>query len=259
MNGDLDVLVYPSLRADFASQLMAAHIGRSLESIRESSQLGHPSATWIGDGRRVTEEELAQLRDQLRELADNSGFPEPMQRNSAAIDFDRKLGTLLNELIDVPPFYASQPGMWMFLSCVVVPELAYFRYNNDPHESRYNGSDRDLLRSRWWRAFCLGPDLNDVSSAPPGCSPLTEDEFTSIMERPAIGYTPRLATAVRDCIWRHESHVGNRRMTFTRGLTRRIVSERTFRTLDLLDDKDLNEVLDGMAREVRRSLSEADK
>ena len=259
MNGDLDVLVYPSLRADFASQLMAAHIGRSLESIRESSQLGHPSATWIGDGRRVTEEELAQLRDQLRELADNCGFPEPMQRNSAAIDFDRKLGTLLNELIDVPPFYASQPGMWMFLSCVVVPELAYFRYNNDPHESRYNGSDRDLLRSRWWRAFCLGPDLNDVSSAPPGCSPLTEDEFTSIMERPNIGYTPSLAAAVRDCVWRHDKKSKGRRMTFTRGLTKRLVIEMAFRSFDDISPNDLAGELDLMASEVLAAMKEAEK
>ena len=256
MNGDSDVLVYPSLRVDFASQAMASHIGRSLESIRESSQLDHPSATWIGDGRRVTEEELAQIRDELRELADNSGFPEPMSRNSAAVDFDRKLGTLLNELIDVPPFYAAQPGMWMFLSCVVVPELAYFRYNNDPHESRYNGGDRDLLRSRWWRAFCLGPDLND---APPGCPPLAEDEFTSIMERPNIGYTPSLAAAVRDCVWRHDKQSKGRRMTFTRGLTKRLVVEMRFRSFDDIPPNDLADELDLMAAEVLTAMKEAGK
>ena len=206
--------------------------------------------------RLADESAINSVRERVREIADECGFPMEMNLQTQQ-HFDRQLGTELLQIINVAPVFAAKREMWTFLSCVVLPELAPWRYTSDEvHKDRVLGGDRDLLRSRWWRAWSLGPDL---TFAPKNRTPLREDEFTSIMERPAIGYTPRLAAAARDCIWRHENHVGNRRMTFTRGLTRRIVSERTFRMLDLLSDEELSDVLDDMAREVRKSLAEADK
>jgi len=248
--------VFPSITTDLDERLLNDNRGKSLLELRDGSALSHPKQFAVSALQLADESTIDAVRERVREIADNCGFPEEMNLKTQQ-DFDRQLGTELLQLVNVASVFAAKREMWTFLSCVVLPELAPWRYAPDAvHKDRVLGGDRDLLRSRWWRAWALGPDL---TFAPKNRTPLREDEFTSIMERPAIGYTPRLAAAVRDCIWRHESHVGNRRMTFTRGLTRRIVSERTFRALDLLDDKDLNEVLDGMAREVRRSISEADK
>lgn len=246
------VTVYPSLSRDIGERLMVSYEGEPLDAVRDVSQLGHPSSTWIGDGQRVTENDLADLRETIRTLADECGFPNSIAR-SRQVEFDRRLGTELHRRVVVPEFYAAQSGMWVFLSCVVFPELAHWRYPGTVHRDRFLGGDRDLLRSRWWRAW----SLEDLTFAEPGCTPLGEDEFTNIMERPTIGYTPKLSRAVRDCIWRHEGACNGQRMTFTRGLTRRIVSERAFRSFDGLSAETLAEELDMLADEVLAAMEDS--
>jgi hypothetical protein len=254
--GERRLVLYPTLSPDVGERLMASRSGLSLDRLRDESELSHRSCKWIGSGEHVDQEHLALVRSTVRTVADECGFPSKMAL-PVQQDFDRRLGTVLLDVLGVMPVHAAKRGMWVFLSCVVLPELARWRYDSkDFNRDRYLGGDRDVLRSRWWRAWSLGPDL---SFAPKGRTPLVEDEFTSIMERPTIGYTPRLAAAVRDCIWRHEKHVGSQRPVFTRGLTRRLVSEKVFRSFDDLPDHELAEALDVMAKDVRQSIRKAAK
>lgn len=249
-HAERETLLYPTLSPELGEALVASRAGLSLEQLREASDVSHRSSKWIGSGEPVDTEHLTMVRSAVRAVADECDFPAKMNLASQQ-DFDRRLGTVLLEVLDVMPVHASKRGMWVFLSCVVFPELAPWRYKPPLLRDRFLGGDRDLLRSRWWRAWSLGPDL---TATPKGRTPLVEDEFTSIMERPTIGYTPRLAAAVRDCIWRHERHVGDQRPVFTRGLTRRLVSEKVFRSFDDLPADELADALDAMAKDVRQSM-----
>lgn len=205
-----------------------------------------------GEFEGVDDDILERVRDEVRVVADEHGFPAAMtvgQRNS----FDAQLGTILFKQVRVPELLAARPGMWRFLSTVVLPEVAFWRYLRNPLSSvnpdRYLGHpDRDVLRSRWWCTWALGPDLTKV---PDGRTALGEDEYTSIMERPSIGYSQDLAIGVRHCIWRWEPEIELRRLNrplFVRALTRQLILDLQSIDYSGLTPADMAEHLDELAQ-----------
>ena len=249
-----ELLVVPGIPEHIAAEHMHGLLSDDLVSVRARSALSHTAQTAPQTMRLMSEDDIELIRTSIRNLADVHGFPDPLARQGWQ-RFDRALGTRLLEVITVPPKLAAESSMWRFLSCVVLPELSMWRFDGGAtHSSRFLGGDRDLLRSRWWRAWSLGPDL---TLAPAGCEPLGEDEFTSIMERPTIGYSPRLAGAIRDAVWRHELELNGSRMMFVRALAARVISERQFRNFDVLDSDELAMELDRMAVQIHAAMRDA--
>ena len=147
---------------------------------------------------------------------------------------------------------AAEEGVWSFLSLVLTPEIGPWRFP-DRAEDRLLGRPRNVFRRLWWRAWALGPDL-DV--APEGCSPLGEDEFVQIMERPSLGGNQRTARALRDALWRAEcggSTVG--RSELMRQVTRRLRAVRSHVALDVLSGQQLSNLLDDLTSSSHRALS----
>lgn len=181
-----------------------------------------------GEYDRVDLDVISKVQREVREVCDTHGFPIAMTAAPDKNAFDAALGTVIFKYVQVPELLAAREGMWRYLSTLVLPEVALWRYHRRPlnavNTQRYLGHpDRDVLRSRWWRAWSLGPDLTEV---PAGRTPLGEDEYTSIMERPTIGYSRELAQGVRDCIWRWEPLTSKQRVSrplFTRALTRLLI------------------------------------
>lgn len=249
-----ELLVVPGITLNIAAEHMHVLLSNDLSSVRAGSALSHNAQTAPQTMDLMPEQGIEAIRSSIRRLADDFGFPGRLGLQVQQ-SFDRALGTLLLRVIAVPPKLAAGSSMWRFLSCVVLPELSMWRFDGEStHSSRFLGGDRDLLRSRWWRAWSLGPDL---TFAPEGCEPLGEDEFTSIMERPTIGYSPPLAGAIRDAIWRHQPHLNGSRMMFVRALAARMISERQFRNFDVLDAEELAVELDRMAGQIHSAMRDA--
>ena len=101
------------------------------------------------------------------------------------------------------------------------------------------------LMKCWWAAWSLGPDLNEV---PDGCSPLGEDERTSIIERPSL-LDQRTTKAMRDTIWRLELAGYNiPRSRVARRFGLRILAENTSVMFGGLDDDELRELFDSIMK-----------
>lgn len=237
-------LLYPSIRRAVAERLIAEHRDRSLDELHRLGDVHHPEAAPPATGGHpVTPEKLRQVQARIREVAVAAGYPRPLANTQA---FDRPCGTALLESLEIVTANAADEGVWSFLTLVVVPEIGPWRFP-ERHTDRLVGRPRNVLRRLWWRAWALGPDLDDC---PPNATPLKEDEFVQIMERGAIGQNRPIAQAVRDAIWRAEAAgLPMARSEFIRHYLLRVRAQRSHICLDALAPEQLSTLLDHLASE----------
>ena len=192
-------LLYPRLPRAVAQSLILDRVDASLSDLAAQSSLSHPDAEPSATGGHpVDSHRLSEVRAAIREIAESAGYPRPL--GTSTQNFDRPCGTTLLRLMDIVPADAAEEGVWSFLTVVVVPEIGPWRFPGRSEE-RLIGRPRNVLRRTWWRAWALGPDLDD---APDGCTPLGEDESVQIMERPSLGGNRRTARALQAALWRAE-------------------------------------------------------
>lgn len=240
------VFLYPRLDAHRAALLIEEHGGLSLESLRAlGSSHNSDAACSPTGGLPVSEDHLLSLQFTLRELCDEFGFPKPLATSRQG-EFDRVCGTILRRNMGIVPADAAEEGVWSFVTLVLVPELAPWRFPSR-HEDRLLGKPRNTLRRLWWRAHVLGPDLTWV---PPGCTPLNEDESVQIMERPTIAKSGRLAQQLKQVLWRLETKgfEGNRAEVL-RDVIKLIRAERSHIAMDAMHNSVLAKYLDEIVAE----------
>lgn len=237
-------LVYPRLPREAGRALLVHYADMEPADLRQGGALSHPAAAPVPTGGSPAgPDQIRKVQQAVRDVADATGFPRPLPHGSEQ-DFDRPCGTVLYETMSIVPADAASEDVWTFLSLIVLPEIGPWRFPGRSEE-RMLGRPRNVLRRPWWRAWSLGPDL---SFAPEGCTPLGEDEFVGIMERPSIGGDQRIARAVRDAIWRLELD-GSRvaRSQAARELTRRFRAFLSYISVAALSDEELSALLDEAA------------
>ncbi len=150
-----------------------------------------PRAESYPAGLRKPESDLALLRSVVVDIAKQHGFPETLAaRGEAATRFDREVSVALLTQMSLLPADAGTEGVWSFLTLVLIPDVAFWRWPNPKCLSDYErliGKPRNVFRRLWWRAYCIGSDASQR---------VFEDEAVAIMERPTIGGDPRLAQAI---------------------------------------------------------------
>lgn len=252
------VFLYPRLDAHRAALLVQAQQGLSLAELQMCGASHHSDAACSPTGGLpVPETHLRDLQATLRGLCDDFGFPSALKTSKQA-EFDRVCGTILRRDMRIVPADASEEGVWSFVSLVLVPELAPWRFPSR-HEDRLLGKPRNTLRRLWWRAHVLGPDLTWV---PPGCTPLNEDESVQIMERPTIAKSARLAQQLKQVLWRFESKgFGGNRAELLRDVIKLIRAERSHIAMDAMHNSVLAAYLDEIVAEAinRFSTSTSDE
>jgi len=134
---------------------------------------------------------LRNIRGGVLAIAEEHGFPHRMKAKDPSLsEFDVKVGNFLLNSLSISPADAGMEETWNFLTLVLLPDVAAWRFQNkskNPEYDRWLGRPRNVFRKAWWRAYCLGPDLNAT---------LGEDEGVNIMERPTFGLNPLLARAI---------------------------------------------------------------
>lgn len=236
--------MYPRLPRELGRALMADHLLLEPVNLRSLGAVTHPAAAPAPTGGIPADAgHIGKVQQAVRAMAEAAGFPTPLRRGREQ-DFDRPCGTELFQLMDIVPADAAAEDVWTFLSLVALPEIGPWRFP-ERAEERMLGRPRNVLRRLWWRAWSLGPDLG---FAPDGCTPLGEDEFVGIMERPSIGGNPRMAAGVRDAIWRIESKgIPGARSEVARELTRRFRAFLSHICVEALSDEELGALLDEAA------------
>lgn len=149
-------VLYPRLLDRAARELHQQYTHSSLEQLQDRAAFAHRSAVFAATGgRRVTEDELQDLRDRIVKAAENAGFPGEGRRADRA-NFDLEVAQLLHERSGLVAAEASVRSIWAFFALVLLPDVSYWRYPSPPMD-RVIGTDitRHVWGRLWWRAHLL--------------------------------------------------------------------------------------------------------
>ena len=240
MTDSANFLLYPRLSAGVGRAIAAKMAAMDLTQIEAEGRLSHPQAapSAIG-GKPAPRTKIASIQEVVRGVAVDFGYPRRMNIAKQA-EFDRVCGTLLLREMQIVPADAGQKDVWTFLSMIVLPEIAPWRFVDRSHE-RLLGGVRNVFQRLWWRAWALGPDLTDT---PEGCPPFGEDEYVQIMERTSLAGNRRIALGIQTVT--RESDPLNPEMQ--RGLllrehVKRVRAVKSHISLDSLSDDQLLTIL----------------
>jgi hypothetical protein len=227
-------LIYPRLQPQAASELVARARNLQLEALRRDSQLTHPQVEYYTSGVRVEQRQLAEVRGAVHEVLDQLGFPDPHRGQNARINaFDHEIGRRLHQKMQIVPADAASPDVWAFMTLVLLPDAAMWRYPYGDLD-RLLGGPRNTLRRLWWRGFVLGDGPDD----PP--ARLGEDQLVQVMERPTVGGNPRVARAFCTAYLREQDRRPELpRMIWMRDAAKRLIRLTAFVAVDALDDEQL--------------------
>ncbi|MBF4552500.1 hypothetical protein [Corynebacterium suicordis] len=123
-------------------------------------------------------------------MATTLGFPDLPIAGAHKSVFDRAAAGILDDGLSILPAEAASEDVWNFITLVLLPDVAKWRYPNkdkNPTYERWLGSDRNVFRKLWWREATLGRELSNQ---------LGEDQVVAIMERPRLGGNGDLARAI---------------------------------------------------------------
>jgi hypothetical protein len=160
-------------------------------------------------GRRVTEKELLTLRSVILKLAEPLGFPRHSSQLQRA-EFDAACSSLLAERGVLPVGEALRDDVWAYLTTVLLPDVAFWRFPDPPVE-RFSGGVRNTFQRLWLRAraFDRGPGHAQRWQL---LSELSEDAMVQVTERPSISSDSRLSLAIAESWLKTARKIGKTRM-----------------------------------------------
>jgi len=184
--------LFPQLPSATAHSLAAAHASAEIATLRATASNHHPEEIFspIG-GQQMSRGELDVLASEVRRVCDAA--------TPATVDVS--LTRAMHPRMRITRYEAALDGVWAFLACVLLPEVARWRFAGEATPSdRFIGAARGV-RNVFGRAWWRGELLLD-QSPPPGRDPywlveaLNEDELTGIIERPRAVSSRRVAVAI---------------------------------------------------------------
>lgn len=235
-------LIYPEIDSSTERLLYDELSGRTPQEARANSELAHPASTFVPNGVRVPPDHLRELRDSIRGLVGELGWPAECGREEAWA-FRCRLPGLLHDQMEISPANAARAGVWSFLSMVLVPDVAVWRWPDLPAERVLGHAERaavrNLLRIPWWRAEVLGTGPTD----PPAV--LSEDNLVGIIERPGLFTHRRVARETARLFIQHiESQSdGRSNEDLFREVCKRLLRLGAFTAFELLDDDRLGALI----------------
>lgn len=188
------LLRFPRLRDLDADDLANRWLARpgSLEvSFHHPDQVFAP----IG-GHKVTQGHLEQVRDAVhgavasaREV--NDSHPQGSSGITWETRFDVHVGVALHQTLGISRSEAAVPGVWSWLTLVLLPDVIAFRHPRTKKAARLTGGPRNILSVTWWPVEVLGRSLVDPTST----QSLQVDEIVGLFERSALSRNNELAVA----------------------------------------------------------------
>lgn len=254
-------VLYPRLLPGEADKLFL-QLHRQPVGTHESMVANHsPRAVYAATGgRRVTREELDDLRHAIFDAACKNGYPTGSnagQRN----DFDRNSARILHEQTFMVPGEAAQRQVWAFLALVLLPDVCVWRWPaNEAKEyqkDRFKGTDltRHALGRLWTRAHVL----HEAAAPEPYAllDVLGEADLDQIMaRRGAVAPSPALVRAVvrghRDDVGRAEPGISVRDVL--RESLMRLLRLTAFLDVDAMKEPELDHLVRVLRLEARAAL-----
>ncbi|MFJ5026816.1 DUF6339 family protein [Streptomyces sp. NPDC088560] len=210
-------------------------------------------------GRRITREELDQLRDGILRAAIAQGFPTPLSITQGS-NFDRETARVLYKQCLMVPGEAAQRQVWAFLALVLLPDVCAWRWPADPSRGytadRFKGTD--LTRHAFARLWTRAHVLHDPMAEDPFhlLDVLGENDLDQIMaRRSALAATPALVRAI---VRSHQEDQADRsvpsQQVFRQSLMR-LLRLTAFLDLDSASEAELGHLVRRVRAEARAALS----
>jgi len=211
-----------------------------VEDLQTQSSVRHKAAIYAPTGgNRVEELVLVHLQQQIRDIARQAGYPGSLDEQKRRV-FDACSGQILHEQMDITPAEASSQGVWMFMGCVLLPDVVRWRFPGTSGETsieRFLGGNlglRNTFGRVWWRAHILYQSEKEQPYEL--LYLLGEDELVQVMERPSLAGSPLLAKQVcrsfLDATGRHPKITRSDLLRDTMKRLRRLLSLVAFDALD---------------------------
>lgn len=242
------MLLYPRLKPEAALEIATQIQGKSLEHLRATAGLSHDQTEFYPSGIRVNEKRLAELQSSVRAVVDSLGFPKAGSVR-ARTTFDQKTAGLIYKTMDIVPADAASSDVWSFITLVVLPDAAIWRYPDGDLRRLIGDRERNVLERLWWRAFVLGDGPAEAPAI------LGEDQLVQVMERASLGGNPRVARALCEAYLRQQgTQKGVPAMLWMRDATKRLIRLTAFMDLDAIADRELQALMDDIVMQAARSL-----
>ena len=209
-------------------------------------------------GTRIRRSELTDLQRELRAIARQHGFPQPIKGGKVQ-QFDRRAAIHLFEKMRITAHEASQPSIWQYLCCMVVPEIVRWRFPGTSDAGtaveRFLGGRRNALGRLWWRAFVLKDDHASPDQRHLLMTSLGEDELVQLMERPAVFGDRRLVRASVAAFLAEAAVSKASRQTLMRELQKRLLRRMPVIFFGALDDDRLSAAMRVLASETSEGIA----
>lgn len=232
--------VYPRLPLVFArariDEIGAAVGKEGLRGVEALVTMGHPRAAPVATGGRVAStSRIADVRTAVLQAVE-PWFRLGRISSDQVAAFDLTLGRALHERLEIIPADAAHDEVWSFLTLVVLPDVAVFRFP-DMHVDRLIGTQRNALRRTWTRHEVLGDLLYSTDH------PLGEDELVGLFERGNLARNRALVRRLATAVLKYDGTAA--RSEWARELYKRVTFQTGPRLLDALSDAELDAVIAG--------------
>lgn len=240
----------PQIPHAVAAELAARHATADIDDLFRQASNRHERQVFSSTGgNQVTPSELDELARAVRQVRDG-------HRPSSA---DGPLVRVIHPWMNVTRHEASLEGVWAFLGCVLLPDVARWRFAGDATPAdRFLGGGRGLRNvfgRAWWRGELLFDD------APPAgrdaywlADTLSEDEIIGIVERPRAVATRTLAVSLARALL--ETNCGDvPRMAVAREGLKQLLRLGYFVEFDALRGEELRVACESLFRRSVRRLS----
>ena len=188
-----NAILYPRLPAHVATRLFIDIKDLDVHALQPRVAFRHADAIYAATGGPLVSDTAIQtFRTAMLQVAQRYGFPENSGSRQLS-EFDAEAALKCHASLPISGGEAARDEVWSFLTIVVAPDLARWRFRTSGEE-RFRGGVRNVFQRLWWRAEALvDPASNDALER---LRRMPEDAMVGIMERPGISSNPRIARSI---------------------------------------------------------------
>ncbi|WP_329437822.1 DNA cytosine methyltransferase [Streptomyces canus] len=252
--------LFPRLLPAAAAELADTARRSTLEELRLRADYSHPALFYAATGgMRVPQTRLREIREAILGVATDHGFPHtPLGRSVSG--FDVPVAEILHRDAGIIPAEAVVGDLWAFLSLIVMPDVAAWRFPK-LHPERVQGVDvtRHVFGRLWWRAHLVHDHDAPREDLYALLAVLSESAFDQIYgRRVSLGASPHLVRSIIR-VWEAAdiptTEVSERNLL--RDFLMRLIRLRAFVSFESLEAEDLDDELRAALAESLHTLTRA--
>lgn len=147
-----------------------------------------------GVGDVVDDEEMFQIRQSIKSEALKYGFPSKNRiSDSVKSDFDKTVGKILFNEMNITPSVAATLPMWHFFSIYLIPDIIFWRWNVS--KDHFISPRRNYCGTQWWRYYLFSENAETLEVF----HKMSDGDIADLYERAGTSGLPNHITDI--AIW----------------------------------------------------------